>query len=91
MYISILTENNPKIIGVNALLYKIKNYFSFAEYKRIETMFQPKNLNNPPTTSKPEGRSGILQVLLCSAVFVVGYLKNSQNAEHKRKCPSTYY
>jgi hypothetical protein len=48
-------------------------------------MFQPKNLNNLPTMAKLGGRPSIFKIILCSAVAVVGYLKNLENAEHKKK------
>ena len=48
-------------------------------------MFQTNQLKNLPTTSKPGGRPGIFKVCLCSAVFVVGFLKILCYAEHKQK------
>lgn len=44
-------------------------------------MFQLNNLNNSPTMAKLGGRPGIFNILLGSAVAVVGYLNNLKNAE----------
>jgi len=48
-------------------------------------MFQSKNLNSPPTTLKPEVRSGIFEVTCVQQSLLWAYLKSSKNAEHREQ------
>ncbi len=48
-------------------------------------MFQKEKLNNPPTTLKPEGRSGNFEVTCILQSLLWAYLKSSQNAEYREK------
>ena len=64
-----------------------KNTFALRNHLNRNIMFQSEKVNNPPTTSKSEGRSGIFKFSWFRSLCCGLLLKSQRKCETKRKTP----